>query len=255
VTKEKSGVCEKALIELSLKLTHPVIAGFLLAAVISAILSTVSSQLLVAASAVSYDLVEVCFGKARDDRRSLMLGRVVVVLVGVIGVLVALRGESVIFWFVLFAWSGLGASFGPLMLMSLGKKGVNRYGALACMLTGTGVTVVWKLGVQAMKDSEKYGSLLQNSWFFVIAAAVLILVAGRLSGKFVVGHVAAVLMALILTECAWWAVQRSGLWSLYELVPAFLLATVAAFVVSGFTEEDEETGPINQHFSLRNDSL
>jgi len=243
---------EKALIELSLRLTHPVVAGFLLAAVISAILSTVSSQLLVAASAVSYDIVEVCLGKARDDRRSLMLGRVVVVLVGAIGVLVALRGEAVIFWFVLFAWSGLGASFGPLMLMSLGTKGINRYGALACMLTGTGVTVVWKLGVRAMADPQKYGILMQDSWFFVVAGAVMILIIGRLSGKFVFGHFAAVLMALVLTECAWWAVQRAGLWNFYELVPAFILATVAAFVVSGFSGEDAFPEAIDSQLGSEN---
>ncbi len=77
---------ERALMALALQLLPPVLAGVLLAAIISAILSTVSSQLLVAASAVSYDLVEETLGRARDDRRSLILGRWTVAFVGLLGV-------------------------------------------------------------------------------------------------------------------------------------------------------------------------
>lgn len=231
---------ERALMALSLKLTHPVIAGLLLAAVISAILSTVSSQLLVAASAVSYDLVEVILGKAQDDRRSLLLGRATVVLVGLAGILVALRGESLVFWFVLFAWSGLGACFAPLMLMALGRDLVNRYGALAGMLTGLGVTVMWKLGEKAI--SEPANLVLRDrfdrAWFWGVVVAVVILVIGRLSRTFDAGNVAAVLMALALTELSWWLVGQGGLGNLYELVPAFFLATISALLVSRLPMEN-----------------
>jgi len=231
---------ERALIALSLKLTHPVVAGFLLAAVISAILSTVSSQLLVAASAVSYDIVERCFGQAQDDRRSLILGRITVVAVGLTGVIFALQGEKKVFWLVLFAWSALGASFGPLMLLTLLKGGINRFGALACMLTGTGVTVVWKLGIQSFADSadEATRAAFSNSWFHVIAVAVSFLVLARLGRVLKTGHVAAVLMSLVLTEGSWWLVQQGGWQHLYELVPAFTLATLAAFLVSSLPQED-----------------
>lgn len=231
---------EKALMALSLHLAHPVVAGILLAAVISAILSTVSSQLLVAASAVSYDIVEVILKKAQDDQRSLLLGRVTVVVVGLAGILVALRGESVVFWFVLFAWSGLGASFAPLMLMTLSRRLINRYGALACMLTGTGVTIVWKLGIRTMEDAADIQKHLvfEKTWFMVIVVAVLILVIGRVTKTFTTGHVAAVFMALVLSEISWFLVQRGGLFHLYELVPAFLLAAVAAILVSSFPLDD-----------------
>ncbi len=231
---------ERALMALSLKLTHPVIAGLLLAAVISAILSTVSSQLLVAASAVSYDLVEVILGKAQDDRRSLLLGRATVILVGLAGILVALRGESVVFWFVLFAWSGLGACFAPLMLMALGRDFVNRYGALAGMLTGLGVTVMWKLGEKAISEPASFvlKSRFDRAWFWAVVLAVVILVIGRLSRTFDAGHVAAVLMALALTELSWWLVGRGGLGNLYELVPAFFLATISALLVSRLPMEN-----------------
>jgi sodium/proline symporter len=224
---------ERALMALALELTHPVIAGLLLAAVISAILSTVSSQLLVAASSVSYDIVEQGMGKARDDRRSLVLGRITVAVVGVLGVLIALRGESVVFWFVLFAWSGLGASFSPLTLLALGETWVNRYGAFACMLTGAGVTVVWKLGIRVMTDPTTTDPLLfDRLWWVAIMAAAGILVLGRSTGAFEVGHSAAVLAATVSTLLGWYAVQRWGLHNLYELVPAFVLAAAAALGVS-----------------------
>jgi sodium/proline symporter len=231
---------ERALMALALTFTHPVIAGLLLAAVISAILSTVSSQLLVAASAVSYDVVEQGLGHARDDRRSLILGRITVAVVGVLGVLIALRGESVVFWFVLFAWSGLGASFSPLTLLALGDTWVNRYGALSCMLTGAGVTVVWKLGIRVMTDPTSLNPLLfDRLWWVVIVVAAVILLLGRATGAFEVGHIAAVLAATVLTLAAWYLVQRWGFHHLYELVPAFALATAAAFGVSALFRIDE----------------
>jgi sodium/proline symporter len=232
---------ERALMAMALAFAHPVVAGLLLAAVISAILSTVSSQLLVAASAVSYDLVEEGLGKARDDRRSLVLGRVTVAVVGVLGVLIALRGESVVFWFVLFAWSGLGASFAPLTLLALRDSWVNRYGALACMLTGAGVTVVWKLGIASLTGPGSVDPLLFGRlWWMVIVVAAVILVVGRVTGAFELGHTAAVLAAAGLTLASWALVPRWGLYHLYELVPAFALATFAALAVSALFPVAEE---------------
>jgi len=125
---------EQALMALALRLVNPVIAGLLLAAVISAFLSTVSSQLLVAASAVSYDVVEESLGKARDDRRSLVLGRWTVALVGLIGIAVALSEVRLVFWFVLFAWSGLGAACAALTPEVPHMPPVVFLGALAAML-------------------------------------------------------------------------------------------------------------------------
>ncbi|MCD4750867.1 MAG: sodium/proline symporter [Thermoanaerobaculales bacterium] len=232
---------ERALIALSLELLHPVLAGLLLAAVISAILSTVSSQLLVAASAVSYDLVEQTFGKAKDDRRSLFFGRLTVAFIGLLGILVALRGESAVFWFVLFAWSGLGASFAPLTLMALRPRLINRYGAMACMLTGTGVTIIWKLGIKNITDPTSIGPLLFGRlWWMTLVVAAVILLLGRAAQAFDAGHSAAVLTACLVTLAAWWLVQHWGMHNLYELVPAFVLATAAALVVSRVVMEKDE---------------
>lgn len=224
---------ERALMALALELTSPPVAGLLLAAVIAAILSTVSSQLLVAASAVSHDLVERAFSRAPDDGRSLRLGRWTVAAVGVLGVLVALRGEQLVFWFVLFAWSALGAAFAPLVLLGLVPGAVNRYGALAAMLTGAGVTVVWKLGVQAAQSPPLFDpARFDRLWIVVLLAGAGLLLLGRTLGTFEVGHSGAVLAATVATLGAWRAMGRWNLEGVYELVPAFLLAAAVAWLVS-----------------------
>jgi sodium/proline symporter len=227
---------EQALMAIALHLVHPVLAGLLLAAVISAILSTVSSQLLVAASAVSYDIVEETLGRSSDDRRSLVLGRWTVAIVGLIGILVALSEVRLVFWFVLFAWSGLGAAFAPLILLSLARGGVNRHGALAAMLTGAGVTVVWKLGRDASANPEAFARV----WWIVLLCAVAILLLGRLTRTFKRGETIAVIAAAALAVISWWMVQRWGLHNLYELVPAFFLAGIAALAISAITQFSNE---------------
>ena len=140
-----SGDPEQLFPLLSRQMLHPLLAGVMLAAILSAIMSTVSSQLLVAASAVSRDLFEQVFGAARSGRASVLAGRIAVLLLGVAALLVALTDVRVVFWFVLFAWSGLGAAFGPVLLLALWSDLLTRKGAIAGMVTGFAVTVVWKL--------------------------------------------------------------------------------------------------------------
>ncbi len=226
---------EQALMALALQLVHPVLAGLLLAAVISAVLSTVSSQLLVAASAVSYDIVEETLGRASDDRRSLVLGRWTVAVVGLAGILVALSEVRLVFWFVLFAWSGLGAAFAPLVLLALARRGVNRHGALAAMLTGAGVTVVWKLGRDAAADPEAFARV----WWIALLVAAAILILGETTRSFAPADRIAVVGAAGLCLLSWWLVQQRGLSNLYELVPAFALAGLAALAVSFVTPSTE----------------
>jgi len=73
---------------------------------------------------------------------------------GLGAILIALGETRVIFWFVLFAWSGLGASFGPLILFTLYWKQTSRQGAIAGMLTGFIITLVWK--IKGFSDSMVY---------------------------------------------------------------------------------------------------
>ena len=222
---------EQALMVLAAQLLHPLLAGLILAAVVSAILSTVSSQLLVASSAVSYDLVEGLDGRTDDNRRSLRIGRLTVLAVGVLAFLISLSEVRIVFWFVLFAWSGLGAAFGPLILLALSRRAVNRHGALAGMLTGVGVTVIWKLGVDAVEAPTAFA----HSWWVAALTAAGVLLVGLAARAMDRGDVAAVAVALGLTLLSWWLVQRWGLAHLYELVPAFLLAGFAAVATSRVT--------------------
>ncbi|MEW6369227.1 MAG: sodium/proline symporter [Acidobacteriota bacterium] len=154
---------------LSRQLLHPLIAGVMLAAILSAIMSTVSSQLLVAASAMSRDLFEKVFGAAKSGRASVLAGRVAVLVVGILAMVVAVRDVRVVFWFVLFAWSGMGAAFGPILLFTLTSQFPTRRGAMAGLLTGFLVTVIWKL--TGLSDRVIYELVPA---FFLSAAAVAV---------------------------------------------------------------------------------
>ena len=155
---------------LSRSMLHPLVAGVMLAAILSAIMSTVSSQLLVAASAVSRDLFETVLGVARSGRASLLAGRLAVLALGAAALVVSLQNVRVVFWFVLFAWSGLGAAFGPVLLLSLWTDLLTRKGVIAGMLTGFGVTVAWKLS--GLSDAVIYE--LVPAFLFAALAALIV---------------------------------------------------------------------------------
>lgn len=163
----------------ALMLLHPVIAGIMLSAILSAIMSTASSQLLVAASSVVKDLYESLFGRDPGEKRLVVMSRVTVLLLGTLSILFALAKVRVIFWFVLFAWSGMGAAFGPLMLLSVSKFKVNFWGALACMIAGFGVTVAWKL--TGLSDSVIYELVPAFVLAFLMAWGVTVVT--RASGQ------------------------------------------------------------------------
>jgi len=108
-------------------------------------MSTVSAQIIVATSTMAHDVYSKILNREADARSIVFISRATVLVLGIGSCLVALGETHVIFWFVLFAWSGLGASFGPLMLWTLYSKRVTRKGAIAGMLTGFSVTVLWKI--------------------------------------------------------------------------------------------------------------
>ena len=116
---------------------HPVVAGVMLAAVLSAIMSTADSQLLVAASAVTHDM-----GLGARTQRSLLFNsRLVVLALSAGAVLLALNGSALIFNQVLVAWTALGCAFGPLLLVHVFGGRVAPGVRLACMLLGAGGSV------------------------------------------------------------------------------------------------------------------
>ncbi len=132
---------------LSGKYFGPVIYGLLIGGIFAAILSTADSQLLVVASTIVRDFYEKIFrkGKDIDESRKLWLSRAVVVLTGVVAMGLAYIAKDLIFWLVLFAWGGLGASFGSAIIFSLYWQRTTKYGVVAGMVSGTLVTIFWKL--------------------------------------------------------------------------------------------------------------
>ncbi|MEM8985082.1 MAG: sodium/proline symporter [Pseudomonadota bacterium] len=128
---------------LSEDLFPPLVTGLLVAAVLSAVMSTVSSLMNLASSALVGDLYHQVFRPDADTKTLGRLGIWVTAAVGVAGVLVALNQNSTIFAFVLFAWAGLGAAFGPTVLCVLWWGRTTWQGALAGMLSGFGTTVIW----------------------------------------------------------------------------------------------------------------
>lgn len=126
------------------QLLPTILTAIVLTGVLSAIMSTVSAQILVAASAVAHDIYSKILRQSLSHEKIIFVSRLTVLLLGVGAMLIALGETRVIFWFVLFAWSGLGASFGPLILFTLYWEKVTRQGAIAGMLTGFGTTLIWK---------------------------------------------------------------------------------------------------------------
>ena len=136
---------ETVLPVISTTLLHPVLGGVMMVVVLAAIMSTVDSLLILASSAVVRDYLQKIRGSAMSDHKLARLGKVLTLIIGVIGIVFALNQTPLIFWFVLFAWSGLGAAFGPVLICALWYPRTNLAGAVAGMLGGVITTVVWVL--------------------------------------------------------------------------------------------------------------
>jgi len=126
------------------------VAGIVISAAIAAMMSTADSQLLVATSALSEDIYHQLINKNASQRRLVAISRVGTVLIGVIAFLLALRAEEKVYWFVLYAWAGLGAAFGPAIVLSLWWKRTTKWGVFAGMVVGSATAVIWR-NVPALK--------------------------------------------------------------------------------------------------------
>lgn len=122
---------------------HPMVAGVVLAAVFSAILSTLDFLIMVVSQTVHLDIIEGVFNKKLSDRWATLVGRIVIVSVGICGACIALSNTRMVFWFVLYAWAVMGASFAPPLILGLYWKRVTALGALGGIITGGVVTVLW----------------------------------------------------------------------------------------------------------------
>ncbi len=171
---------ENVFVVVSQALLPAVLAGIIMAGILAATISSSDSYLLIASSAFSKNIYEGILkrGKA-DDRQVMRWSRIMLLLVALLGMVIAWNENSVIFTIVSFAWSGFGATFGPIMLFSLFWKRTNRAGAIAGMVSGGLMVFVWKLLLSPL----------------------------------------------------------GGLWSIYELFPAFVISCIVIVVVSLATGE------------------
>ncbi|TFD98139.1 sodium/proline symporter PutP [Jeotgalibacillus salarius] len=124
-------------------LFHPLISGFLLAAILAAIMSTVSSQLLVTSSALTEDFYNTFLKRGASDKELVLVGRISVLLVALVAIFLSLDSDSTILDIVSNAWAGFGSAFGPAILLSLYWKRMTRWGALAGMLVGAFTVILW----------------------------------------------------------------------------------------------------------------
>ncbi len=160
-------------------LFHPLVSGILLAAIMAAIMSTADSQLLIASAAFTSDIFDRWLFKGKNENLELLVGRIAVLTIAVIAAFIALDENSSVLSIVSYAWAGLGATCGPIILISLYWRRMNLAGAIAGAIVGTIVVVGWN----------------------------------KLSG---------------------------GIFDVYELLPGFILASIAIFVVSLATKEPSE---------------
>lgn len=135
---------EKVFLSLSQVLFNPWVAGFLLAAILSAIMSTVDSQLLVSSSAVTEDFYKAFLRREAGQRELIWVGRFSVVLVAAVALWIAQDPQSTVLDLVAYAWAGFGGAFGPVIIFSLFWAKMTRNGALAGLLIGAATVVVWR---------------------------------------------------------------------------------------------------------------
>lgn len=170
---------ETIYMELINRMFNPVVSGVLMTAILAAIMSTASSQLLVAASSVSTDIYVTLFKKDLNDPKIVTLSRATVIIISVIAMALAIKPDSSVFSLVAFAWGGFGAAFGPLIIFALFWRRMTLQGAICGMIVG---------GVSDF------------IWYFM----------------------------------------DGGIWDVYEIIPGFILASIAIIVVSFITKQNEE---------------
>lgn len=170
---------ENIFIVLSQFLLPSFVCGLVVSGILAAAMSSSSSYLLIAGSSVATNIFKGLIKKDATDKQVMVVARITLAVVMLFGIAIALDESSSIFRIVSYAWAGFGASFGPLVLLSLYWRRANFAGALAGMITGAVTVLVWK-------------NLLS---------------------------------------------PLGGIFSVYELLPGFILAFVAIVVVSKLTKE------------------
>ncbi len=172
---------ESIFISLSKSFLPPLLAGFVMAGILAATISSSDSYLLIAASAVSKNVFQGIFKKNASDKQVMTVSRLTLLAITVIATAIAFNKDSTIFQVVSFAWAGFGATFGPLVIFSLFWKRINRPGAIAGMVSGAAMVFIWKLvikplaettGISALGIYELLPAFIVSSIFIVVVSLI-----------------------------------------------------------------------------------
>lgn len=161
---------EVVLIEFANILFHPIITGFILAAILAAIMSTVSSQLLVTSSAITEDFYRAFFRRGAGDKELVLISRLSVLLVALVAAWIAFGQNETILSLVSHAWAGFGAAFGAVVLVGLHWRKMTKWGAIAGVVVGGVTVIVW---IAAGLDTTLYeiipGFLLSLAAIYIVS--------------------------------------------------------------------------------------
>lgn len=157
------------------------VCGVMFAAILAAIMSTVDSQLLVATSSITNDIMAKSKRRQYSDKFLGWVSRGIVVVIAVVALYLALYGSDNIMGLVSYAWAGFGSAFGPLMLLALYWKRMNVQGAMAAMIVGFATVILW----ETFMDSTGLYSLVPGFIFSMIAGIAVALLTPAPSEKVV----------------------------------------------------------------------
>ena len=164
---------ENIFITLATSSLPPLLAGFVMAGILAATISSSDSYLLIAASAFAKNIYQGVCKKDATDKQVMLVSRLTLLVLALVGVVIALDENSVIFQIVSFAWAGFGATFGPLMLLSLFWKRTNKAGAIAGMVGGAGMVFLWKLVISKLGGAFAIYELLPA---FIFSSLCIVIV-------------------------------------------------------------------------------
>lgn len=134
---------ESIFIELSKVMFNPWIVGIVLSAILAAVMSTLSAQLLMCSAAITEDFYKGFFRPKASSQELVWIGRLMVLLIAVIAIVIAQDPNSKVMGLVSYAWAGFGAAFGPVVILSLFNRNISSKAALWGMLSGAVTVVVW----------------------------------------------------------------------------------------------------------------
>lgn len=168
----KSGA-ENIFITLATSSLPPIFAGFVMAGILAATISSSDSYLLIAASAFAKNIFQGVIKKNATDKQVMNVSRIALLIIAFLAAIFALDENSIIFTIVSFAWAGFGATFGPIMLFSLFWKRTTRAGAIAGMISGAGMVFLWKLVISKLGGPFAIYELLPA---FIFSSIVIVIV-------------------------------------------------------------------------------